>query len=48
MREEKIRDALVGVNLIFHAREAVTFILVDLGVNRSAALLDGFDHLLRF
>jgi len=48
MRQEKVRDALVGVDLVFDPGEAVTFILVNLVVDGSAALLDGIHHLLRF
>ena len=30
VRQQKIRDTLVGVDLIFHPREAVAFVFVDL------------------
>ena len=48
MRQQKIRHALVSINLIFNSREAVAFVLVDLAVHGPAALLDGVDNLLRF
>ena len=48
MRQQEIRHAFVGVDLIFDAREAVAFVFVNLGVDGAAALLDGVDHLLRF
>ena len=47
MRQQKIGDSFVGVNLIFHAGEAVAFVFVDLVFDRSAALLDRIDNLLR-
>lgn len=48
MREQKIRHALVGVNLILDSRETVAFVFVNLRVDCAAALLDRVDHLLRF
>ena len=48
MRQQKIGDAFVGVDLILDAREAVAFVFVNLVINRPATLLDGVDHLLRF
>ncbi len=48
MRLQKIGDALISVDLIFHAGKAVALVFVNLVVDGSAALLDGIDHLLRF
>ena len=48
MRQQEIGNALVGVDLIFHAREPVAFIFVNLGVDGAPALLDGVHDLLRF
>ena len=35
MRQQEIRHALIGVDLVFDAREAVPFVLVDLVIYRS-------------
>ena len=45
---QEIGDTLIGVDLILHPREAVTFILVNLQLRHAALLLDGIGHLLRF
>ena len=47
MREQKIGNAFVGIDLILDPREAVSFILVNLHIDRAAAFLDGVHHLLR-
>src|SRR5260370_32543849 len=39
VRFEKIRDALIAVDLIFHTPEPMTFAVVDLLSDRAAALL---------
>lgn len=46
--QEEVGDSLVGIDLIFHAGEAVAFVFVDLIVDGPAALFDGIDYLLRF
>ena len=46
--KEEIRNSLVGVNLVFHPREAVTFVFVDFVVDRPATFFDGIYDLLRF
>ena len=46
--KKEIRNSLVGVDLIFNACEAVTFVFVDFVVDRPATLLDGIYDLLRF
>ena len=46
--QQKICHALVGVDLVFDAGEAVAFVFVNLVFDRAAAFLDCVDHLLRF
>ena len=48
VRQQEIRHALVGVDLILHPRESVPFVFVNLRVHGASALLDRVDHLLRF
>ncbi len=48
MRFEKVSDTFVGVNLIFHSREAVAFVFVDFVLDYSATFLDRVHYLLRF
>ena len=48
MGQQEIRNALVGVDLIFNAREAVAFVFIDFVIDGAAAFLDGIDHLLGF
>lgn len=48
MRQQEVSHSLVSVDLIFNPRESVTFIFVNLVINRSTVLLNGIDHLLRF
>jgi len=37
MSQQEVGDAFVGIDLILHPGEAVTFILVNLVINRAAA-----------
>ncbi len=46
MRQQEIRDALISVNLIFHARKPMPFVIVNLIVDRAPALFDRFNDLL--
>jgi hypothetical protein len=48
VRFQKVGHALVGVNLIFNASEAVAFVFIDLVFDHAAALADRVHHLLRF
>ena len=48
MSQQEIRDALVGIDLILHARESVALVFVNLVIDRATAILDSIDHLLRF
>lgn len=48
MGQQKIGDALVGINLIFDAGKAVPLIFINLDVYRSPTFFDGIDDLLRF
>jgi hypothetical protein len=48
VRQQEVGDALVGIDLIFDAGEAVTFVFINLIVHCAAAFLDGVDYLLRF
>ena len=43
--KQEISDPLVRVNLIFHASEAMPFVLVDLVVDRAATFFDRVDDL---
>ena len=45
---QKIGDALVGVDLVFDARELVAFVLVNLQLHEAAVFLDGRRDLLGF
>src|SRR5215469_7546309 len=45
---QKLRCALVSINLILNFREAMPLIFIDLVLHYAAALLNCIDHLLRF
>lgn len=45
VRFEKIRDPLIGIDLVLHARKAMALILVNLVICESAMLLHRIDNL---
>ena len=46
MRQQEVGYALVGVDLVFHAREPMPFVIVNLVIHGAPALLDCFHDLL--
>ena len=48
MRQQKIADALISVDLVLDARKSVSFVFVNLVIQLAPALLDRVDDLLGF
>jgi len=47
VRQQEVSNALVSVDLVFHAGEAVAFVFINLVIDRATALFDSINHLLR-